>query len=669
MCGIFGVIRRGGLRDEDLLQMARVAGLLHHRGPDGEGVHLDHDALIGMRRLSIIDLHGGWQPLYSEDRQIVVVANGEVYNFIELRAELEGRGHVFATGSDCEVIVHLYEEFGDAFVQRLRGMYAFAILDRSRRRVVLGRDRLGEKPLIIHRGSDRIVFSSELRSLVLAGVVPDDLDPDAIADYMHWGFVNEPRCAVRGLEKLLPASILTVDLDSWIMRSERYWRLSDAPPIDGDPVERIRHEIDEVGRLIVRSDVPIGVALSSGIDSSAMSALAVRESRQPVSAFTIGYDGMTWQDERAAAGRFARRLGMRFLDAQLGVNQVVRMFPAVCADRDDPLSDITGPGYAALMDLCADHGVRVLLNGMGGDELFWGYPWHRAAVDAANRKRALREGRVGLGSYLRMNAPPLSLTWGVQWALDCGGLLEGVHAWRRDRSTSKDRLVFWDAAQSRDFRHAEHRLRAMAGPMLEQGWADPSAVFTGPELWGDLSTSYTQILCDTYLLCNGLVIMDRQGMRRSIETRTPLVDYRLAEVVVGLRKRQDDRHLGGKHWLKAALADLVPSEVRSMRKRGFTPPWRAWAKAIFSAHGERMERGELVSRGVLSRKASSALRKGVDLLGRPIPLSYAALALEMWCASLRDPIVATTPSDSERARVATWRSGGGARPVPGEAAP
>ncbi len=655
MCGIFGIIRKHPLDEADIVKLCGLADALIHRGPDGEGFHVEGGVGIGMRRLSIIDLVGGWQPISSEDKSIVLVANGEIYNFVELRQMLEQRGHQFATHSDSETIIHLYEDYGEDFVYHLRGMYACALLDRRRRRVIIARDRMGEKPLAIHETENSVIFASEASALVHAGVVKFDMDPDGISDYFHWGFIPEPHTALRGVRKLGAGSLLTIDLDTWTKSERRYWNLADAPPIEGQPVDIIRCEIDRISELVVRSDVPIGIGLSSGIDSSAIASLAARDSKQPVHAFTVGYQGKTWQDESEPARRYAERIGIQFHSVSVGVAEVVDEFAQVCASRDDPLQDIAGAGYHALMKLCHDSNVRVMLTGTGGDELFWGYPWHRRTLPACIRKQRMLAGEAGLVDYLEVTKPSISITGAISWAEAGGGLLAGLEAWRRDRRTNRDRMVFWDSLPWREFVMTEARLRVMAGPELLRATRPADGLFARPELWNDLETSLTTLMCDSYLLCNGLVILDRQGMASSIEGRAPLVDYRLAEIVIGLRKTKSDWSLGHKGWLKAALAQVVPEDVMRMRKRGFTPPWRTWMRAIFHRYGDDLRNGILVNSGMLTPQAARELSNPFDSLGRPRHMAYQAMVLEQWARALYSKRIAPLDVESAQKRVAIHR--------------
>jgi len=635
VCGIYGIVDRGGLRHGDPALLAALARNLEHRGPDGGDQFAADRAAIGMRRLSIIDLAGGMQPLWNERRTIALVANGEVYDFVERRKELESRGHRFATGSDCEVIVHLYEELGSGCLERLRGMFAFALLDLEKRTVLIARDRLGEKPLYLAERGDRIVFASELQSLVGAGVVPFALDEAAVLDYFMWDFVPEPRSAVLGTRKLPAGSCLEISLDPWQVRERRWWSILDSPPeIAGDPGEHVAGVLDEVGRLIVRSDVPIGVALSSGIDSSMVASLARRNASGEVHAFTVGYEGSSQYDESALAAEYAGRLGIRHHRVRLEKRRVVEDFARMCRARDEPISDITGPAYLALMEASRAAGVPVLIFGQGGDELFWGYPWTIEAVRDNLRKIDLLAGRAGLPSYLRLRRPPRSYGEGVTWALHAAGLVDGVRAWRRDRTSPPGQMVFWDRHAS--WRRAEAGLRDLASPgfLKRVGGIRPERHFTYAALPERPDLAITDLLVRTYLLCNGINQADRLSMAASVECRLPLVDYRLVETVIGLRRRLEDWKLPRRRWLRDAVEEHVPREIFDRRKRGFTPPWRGWTQAIFDAHGEHLRSGVLAEMDVVRRL--DRVPSPFDPLGRPAQVMMPALMLEAWARGMRE---------------------------------
>ena len=637
MCGIAGLIRFDGLAPDDRPLVGAMAAHLWHRGPDGEGTFVGTHAVIASRRLAIIDEAGGAQPLYNEDRSIALVANGEIYNHVELRRDLEARGHRFATHSDCETIVHLYEESGADCVLKLRGMFAFALVDTRSGRVLLARDRMGEKPLYVAERHDAIVFCSELATLIACGAVPFEIDADAVNVYYHWNFLPEPLSAVRGVRRLPGATVLDIEPRTRRVREHVYWRLEDAPvipPEQGDPVERIRQEIDGIGRIVSRSDVPVGVTLSGGIDSSAVAALAARYCGVSLTAFSVGYQGYAWQDERAQAAEFANHVGIRIHELRLGVDEIVRDYAGMAVSRGEPASDMSGVAGLAMGRLARQHGVKVLLTGSGGDELFWGYPWIRNAVLANRRKRRLLRGEASLLEYVTPRRPPLSLAGLATWAEDAAGLRAGFRDRRRDRRTPPDQLVFWDSRQ--EYRDADALFPLYAGPALRAATLSPAALFRGERLWADIETSVTVLNVMTYLRSNGLLLSDRLPMAASVECRAPLVDHQLAETVVGLRKGHSDFPLGHKAWLKAAVSGLVPEFVLRRRKQGCAPPWRSWTRALMARYGDDMADGVLVQRGFITRDAARRFRGGFDRLGRQMPLAQPTLDLELWAAGLAE---------------------------------
>ncbi|MEJ0005151.1 MAG: asparagine synthase (glutamine-hydrolyzing) [Steroidobacteraceae bacterium] len=637
MCGIAGLISRASLEPARIDQVARVNSLLAHRGPDGEGSYANPHVVLKMRRLSIIDLHTGWQPLYNEDRSLALVANGEVYNYVELRRELEARGHVFATGSDCETILHAYEEFGPDFVNRLRGMYAFALWDERRRRLILGRDRMGEKPLYLVSLGDSLFFASEMRPLVQVGVVPFKLDPQAVNQYFHYGYVPEPLCMVQGVRKLPAAHLLTIDLDSWSMRQHCYWRMEDAPALHGDPATLVRQQLEEAAQLITRADVPVGIALSGGLDASAVAALATSARSRDVHAFTVGYAGTPWQDERANARAFADYLKIPFHTVELSTTDMVEQYPTVNLHRDDPIGDIAGVSIAAVARLARQHGVPVLLFGQGGDELFWGYQWVRSALHATRRRAALTAGLRGFRDYLRFSPPPLSVTMGFRWALSGAGILSEWRQFQADRSALPGRVVFYDSEH-----HFARSRRTLPTALYTSrfwqslGQPDLAADFIPQGSTSTPETTLIRLICESYLMENGIAQGDRLSMAASVESRLPLVDYRLVETVIGLHKTYPvGADARPKQWFRDALAGVLPDFVMKRRKVGFSPPWRQWGQALSVAYGDQLLDGYLVQHDIIRPEAAE--RQRADLYPRPSgprQMAGLALGLENWCRQM-----------------------------------
>lgn len=634
MCGIYGIIDRELIRENDMPVLSAMGELLEHRGPDGGDQLVTEQVALGMQRLSIIDLAHGMQPLWNERRTIALVANGEIYNFIELRRELECRGHQFATGSDCEVIVHLYEDSEFGCLGRLRGMFAFALVDFERRRVILARDRLGEKPLYIAESDGRIVFASELQALIGAGVVPFVLDDVAVRDYFFWGFVPEPDSAVVGTRKLPRGTYLDISLDNWHIRQQRWWSPLDAVELQGNPVERIGDVLDEIGPLVVRSDVPLGVALSSGVESSMLAALSCKYAQGEVNTFTIGYEGQDRNDESELAAQFAATLNARHHPVVLESSRAIADFPRVCRLRDDPIADISGSSYLAVMEAASAAGVPVLLFGHGGDELFWGYRWTVDAVSANLRKAALLSGHAGLQAYLRPTRPTLTYSQGLTWALAGFGLVTQMRAWRSDATSPAGQMIFWD--QLSQWHTVSRALPRLVTPafMDRVTGVPPERRFTFASRPDRPDLAITDLLLDTYLLGNGIAQADRLSMSASVECRLPFVDYRLVETVIGLRKRTEDWCLPPKHWLRGAATSYLTQDVLNRPKRGFTPPWRRWSKGILREHGGALIDGVLAEADVL--RNPKKVPKPVDNLYRTNPLAISLLTLEMWARGMRN---------------------------------
>lgn len=639
MCGIAGIITREPLAADALLRVTGMSERLVHRGPDGSGNFQDRHVALAMRRLSIIDPQGGEQPLYNEDGSLVLIANGEIYNFIELRDTLRARGHQFRTGSDCEVIVHLYEEYGLDCVRHLRGMFAFALWDRRRRMLVLARDRMGEKPLYLYEQKGQLYFSSELKALILSGCVPVELNPTAVDLFFHYNYVPEPMTPIRGVRKLAAAHILSVNVDTWEHKESCYWRMEDAPPLTGDPAELIRNELESISELIVRSDVPVGIALSGGLDSSAIAALTSKKYPGAMQAFSVGYQGCEKNDERADARALAEFLGMPFHEVEVKTADFAKFFPELVYWLDDPIGDISGYGYYSVMKAAKAHGVSVMLQGHGGDELFWGYPWVRESVYQTERKvSSSNRGGPHFLDYLSLTAPQYLSPWGIkEWLKSLAGLRKSWELYDRDRVSPKEQTVFYDLTP--DFGLAHEALPGIYQPdFLEQVQVSSAFdVFTASMPRPRLDLLITSLICRTYLLENGIAQGDRLSMASSVELRLPLVDYRLVETVIGLRKARPDHELPPKAWFRAALKDVLPEWVTKRPKRGFTPPIREWHQAVFAAHGAALEDGRLVSLGVLSAQAGRMLAKGPFPAGAGSPISFKALTLELWCRQLASP--------------------------------
>lgn len=573
MCGIVGTVSKNSLSPEMRSCVRTANDALYHRGPDSDGGFDGDHIALAMRRLSIIDLAGGSQPLYNERGTVAVICNGEIYNYIELAADLRVRGHHLKTDSDVETIAHLYEDHGVDCVKFLRGMFAFALWDAEQQRLLLARDRVGEKPLYLWQDSGSLIFSSELRSLLCALPEKPQLDLAALDLFFHYQYVPEPGTPFQNVRKLPPGHRLVIEIDPWSIREERYWSMLDAPALDGDPAALVRAELETISKIVIRSDVPVGIALSGGLDSSAVALLAAPKYPETMHAFSIGYPGNLPNDERPMARQLADQLSIPFHDIEIDTGAFVSFFPALMRASDDLVADISAFPQYYVMKAAADAGVKVMLNGIGGDELFWGYDWYRKAADVNTRRAAQRR------------LPPLS--------------------WLDKRSANQ--LTFYDMeygfAAFRPWRDRLYSSR-MKDRLSPQAAFVP---FTAEPPWGDIPSLLTERMFATWLVGNCISLGDRLSMASSVELRLPLADYRLAEVVIGLRKKHPDHRLAPKAWLKMALADLLPDELVNRPKRGFQPPVETWVNGLIGAYRDQVERGWLVSQGWIDRSAVSAI--------------------------------------------------------------
>jgi len=641
MCGIAGAFHPDCLSESAIRAVRRMQGALARRGPDGEGWFQDRRVALAHRRLSIIDLAGGAQPLCGESDGTVAIVNGEIYNYVELRQELAAAGAGLRTRSDSEVVPFLYERHGAEFVHRLRGAFAAAIWDASRQQLLLARDRVGEKPLLHATGDDGTVyFASEIAALVASGAFPVEPDLEAINRYFHFRFVPEPATPLRGVRKLPAGHLMALSPEAPSALPRRYWSVSEAPPLTGDPVEILRADLEEIGRIIVRSDVPVGVALSGGLDSSVVASLAVRHSAQQVTAFSVGYEGRPACDERRDAAAFAAHLGIGMVEVELAAGDVVSGFEGLVADMGEPIADAAGSSYRALMQAARHVGVKVMFQGQGADELFWSYGWMREALAENLARDAARGALPALATSLRskLRTPgrlaPRAL---AQWVVHGGGIVDALSMYRRLRLEDPDQALFWDVARPMD--RIAAAVADLAGDALGPAATLPQArrAFHGRVPGESWKRALVRHIMATYLLENGISQADRYSMAAGVEARLPFVDYRLVEHAAGLNDTQADAVAPGKRWLRAAVANEIPEWVLNRPKKGFSPPTRDWVAALVRARGESLVGGTLVDAGLISEQGASSLARPSGRFDRGLrdQLAYQALVLEQWFRGMR----------------------------------
>lgn len=625
MCGIYGVFRFDASPVEPEL-LSRMGDAIVHRGPDDQGRHVDGGCGIGMRRLSIIDPAGGHQPISSADARTWVVCNGEIYNFRELRAGLQAEGRRFRTASDSEVLLHLYERYGDAFVDHLRGMFGFAVWDSRRRRLILGRDRLGIKPLYLYRTPRMIAFASEAKALLPLVEKRIEIDPSALVDYLHLGYVAAPKSLFAGITKLPPASTLTIE--GGRVDERRYWRLPAEVDHTGDEHEwsmRIRESIERSVRRQMVSDVPIGAFLSGGIDSSAVVAFMARNSDRPIRTYSIGFEGGKAEalyNELPYAHRVAQQFGTEHREIVVRPD-VVELMPRLVWHMDEPIAD-SAAITTYLVSKFAREDVKVILSGVGGDELFGGYRRYlgehylallhrvppalvRTATGVARRLPSDRHGRLSNLSRL------------ARQFLESAGL------------SADERYRSYVQVLDRERARATLRAPAAESPdALAAAFADARSA--------DPVNRLFEVDAATQLPDDLLMLTDRMSMAVSLECRVPLLDEELVELATAIPGSSKIRGGRQKHLMKEALKDVLPQEILHREKRGFGTPMGAWLKGTLAASLDSLLSPESIGRrGLLEPLAVAKLVAdhrasrvdGTDAL-------LALMNLELWCRVFLD---------------------------------
>ncbi len=620
--------------------IGQMCDLIEHRGPDDQGSLVENGVALGMRRLAIIDLATGRQPISNEDGSIWIVFNGEIYNFRELRELLLARGHRLRTRADTETIVHLYEDEGERCVERLRGMFAFAIWDRRERKLFLARDRVGKKPLHYTIANQTLVFGSEIKSILQYPGVEREVNLQAISDFLSFGYVPDPATAFVGVSKLPPGHTLT--FKDGHVRVRRYWNFD----YSGDPasqsvrrpeareedyVERLRELISESVRVRLESEVPLGAFLSGGIDSSVVVATMAREMGRPVKTFSIGFSDAGF-DELHYARIAARRLNTDHHEFVVNPD-VCRLVEEIVWHHDEPFADVSSIPTYVVSKMAREH-VTVALSGDGGDEVFGGY--ERYVVD---RRRRLYDR---IPAFLRGGLAHISRS-----------LPQGAYGKRFLRNISLepaaryvDSVTYFDRDAQLDL-FSEDARRALAGydpsERFEKSFAEPSS-----------SSRLDHLLyldSKTYLPGDILVKLDRMSMANSLETRAPLLDHRLIEFAQTIPASLKLRGLETKYIFKRAAAGLIPDEIIHRPKQGFDVPIRRWfnnelRELLDDTLNDRRarERGDFDHRSVLS--ILDEHRRGVRDRSRHL---WGLLTLELWRREFIDRRPETRFSGAKRA--------------------
>ncbi len=555
MCGIAGFIDVERSRENAEQLIDNMCRVIRHRGPDDQGAWVGDGVALGMRRLSIIDLAGGHQPIFNEDESILVVFNGEIYNYRELQQELQARGHHFRTNSDTESIVHAYEEYGDDCVKHLRGMFTFALWDRKRQRLLAARDRFGKKPLNYYWDGQRLIFGSEIKSILEANI-PREVNPLALDEYLPYGWVPTPKTLFKGVSKVPAAHILIYE-DGQIS-TKRYWELPFTPTCQDDEataIERTRELLKEAVQVRLMSEVPLGAFLSGGVDSSVVVGLMSSMMSQPVKTFSIGFEEDDYS-ELPYARQVARHFGTDHHEFFVRP-ELVAVLPQLVWAYDEPFADPSMLPTYYVSKLAREH-VTVVLTGDGGDEIFGGYNTYQREL-TISRIPGFMRFLLGYGSML---------------------MPDGMRGKKRLSSLRKDSatrcvqasVIFPPGSRSLMY-SPEYFAQVRDHNPNERLINEFRAV-------SDLNVTAQQQYADVqlYLPDDILVKVDKASMINSLETRAPMLDQHLAEYVASLPSSIRTRNGALKYLLKRIAADMLPAEILMRRKQGFGVPIDHWLR-------------------------------------------------------------------------------------------
>lgn len=630
MCGICGIVDFE--QPPSRRRVSAMATAIVHRGPDEEGIEELGECVLGHRRLSIIDVESSRQPMPNEDETVWLAFNGEIYNFVALRTSLQSKGHTFATNGDGETIVHLYEEYGLDFVDHLNGMFAVALWDRTRKRLVLARDRLGIKPLYYAQSGSKVLFGSEAKAILAAGGVPLDIDYQAIAGFMNYQTVPGERTVFSAIRRLLPGHIATFDADGW--KTQRYWdvdfRHKESWSTD-TVVGQVEAVLSDCVQTRLVSDVPIGAFLSGGVDSSLVAAMMAKRTDGPIQAFTIGYDAEgAFMNELVHARKVAAQYGMQQHELILSSDDLLKDLDKVVWHMDEPCGD-----PAAFLTLAlsrhARQRVTVCLSGVGGDELFVGYRRYLAIlmqekyrkIPAGLRDRLIRplverlpESRTGRLTDLARMAR--------KFVGSVGDDVRGSWADMTSYLPQYDGAIFAGAM-------ADVRRGAYEDRHFSHNW-ELSSRFEHPID----QVAYMDL--KMYLADQLLPLQDKMSMAVSLEARVPMLDHRLVELAARVPA---DSKLHGRELkivLKRLAEKYVPRECIYRRKQGFAAPVEAWLRGpLKELVHDNLSPDRVRDRGIFEPKfvqwaLDTFYGGGVDLSMQ----IYQALVLELWLQKFVD---------------------------------
>ena len=621
MCGICGKLAFDNQATISPSLVKAMADTIRHRGPDDEGYYVSGPVGLGFRRLSIIDLKSGHQPLSNEDGSIWIVFNGEIYNYQDLRAFLLEKGHVFKTRTDTEVIVHLYEEFGPACLEKLRGMFSFAVWDQNAKTLFLARDRVGIKPLYYHLTDASLVFASEIKAILADPSVERQVAPEFIDRFLTFLYMPGEETLLKGIHKLLPGHYLLVKDGKPVIR--QFWDLQFAEPVQGNGIEETEADLlsllSETVDLHMIADVPVGVLLSGGVDSTGVLSLAVDQTDKKISTFTVGFSGEEVADERPYAKLAAQRYGTQHYEMTITAKDFAAFLPKYVWHMEEPVCEPPAIALYYVSKLARDH-VTVLLSGEGGDEAFAGYSNYRNLVWLERIKGGgpLLNGALAGGMSLAN-----SLFGPSRFSKYVPLMNDRFPDYYYSRTSNPHRTTGngLGSVYSADFLRAVDRERSLEPVRTLQAHVRGNSTLDAM-LYIDTKTWLPDYL---------LIKADKMTMANSIELRVPLLDHKVLEFAASLPSNFKLNGLTTKFILKKALSERIPKEIRNRKKTGFPVPYESWLRTdLKDLVWNVLMDGRTTDRGYFSKAAIEGLLRANSNGNNCSKDIFSLLSLELW---------------------------------------
>jgi asparagine synthase (glutamine-hydrolysing) len=623
MCGICGKLFFDRERKVAPSSLKNMADAISHRGPDDEGFHLSGPVGLGFRRLSIIDLAGGHQPLCNEDGTVWIAFNGEIYNYQELREFLKSKGHIFRTKSDTEVIVHLYEELGENCVEKLRGMFGFAIWDERKQSLFLARDRVGIKPLYYWLSERSLIFGSEIKAILADPEVKVEISPEIIDRFLTFYYVPGEETLFRNIHKLAPGCCLLVQNGK--VKIRQYWdlRFTRGPLSLEEAEKRLNEVLEQCVSMHMISDVPVGFLLSGGVDSTAMLSFAVGKTDKPLSSYTLGFSSPSVTDERPYAKLAAQRYGSEYHEATISAQEFCDFLPDYIWHMEEPVCEPPAIALYYISKVARDF-VKVLISGEGGDEAFGGYPNYRNMLWLERLKSALGpfKGLFGAGMS-SLNRVFHSGRLGKYASLM--GMPLGSYYYSRTSSPfqlfnrSSEQLYTKDFFQRVNKPESVHAVARYLQNASNAGCN------------GDLVNRMLYVDTKTWLPDDLLLKADKMTMANSVELRVPLLDHELLEFAASLPGNYKVRGAETKYIAKRALQDRIPREIRERKKTGFPVPYESWLRTDLREWlRDVVLDSQTLSRGYFNKQFLEKLLAVAQSTGQYSKEIFSLAVLELW---------------------------------------